>query len=174
MKKFLMFSLTVAAMCFAAQAGNSYIYWLLGDPSQSGMEGGDWDYAKIAVRSSQDGSFTSYLLMGDSVSDKAYYDSADPTEIGPSFANLGGYGSDEYSFLIELYLESTGEMIGVNGQSVSYAELLANDSIAGSMIGGGNAFDFSTLGYSVPEPTSGLMLLVGMAALALRRRRVQA
>lgn len=168
MKKLLMFSLTVAAMCFAARA--DYIYWMLSNPAAAGALG-TWDYAKIAVREAGSDAVTGYLTMGDSESQKAYADWTDPSEIDNSFASLGSFGSDGYSFLVELYNEATGEMIGANGRAVSYGDLLANDSIAGAIGMGGNAFDFSSVGYTIPEPTSGLMLLIGFSALALKRKR---
>ncbi len=53
--------------------------------------------------------------------------------------------------------------IGVNGAGEIVPKAAAIDLDGGAMIVGGGAF--------IPEPTSGLLLLVGGAMLALRRRR---
>ena len=55
--------------------------------------------------------------------------------------------------------DSTGKTFGFGNQSTNFA----NNKFA---VGGGSGG-----GESVPEPTSGLLMLIGAAGLALRRKR---
>ena len=84
-------------------------------------------------------------------------------------------GLSSLSFFLELY-DSSGNWVGeTNAQS--YDSLVNSGAISGfnaNFTGVNNAFGSSDAsGYrSVPEPTSGLLMLVGLGALALRRRRI--
>lgn len=91
--------------------------------------------------------------------------------------DLGSYGTSDYSFYVEL-ANYTGSSLN-NGKAYtwSYNELVSAGYIAT------NPFDSSTaasaasagnLGSPTPEPTSGMLLLIGGSLLALRRRRRQA
>ncbi len=91
--------------------------------------------------------------------------------------DLGSYGSSDYSFYVEL-ANYTGSSLN-NGKAYtwSYNELVSAGYIAT------NPFDSSTaasaasagnMGSPTPEPTSGMLLLIGGSLLALRRRRRQA
>ena len=100
-----------------------------------------------------------------------------PTGTGTSLSTVGtditGYGSS-YSFYVELYNASTGNTWSPNkNYPWTYTELYNSGCIStgneiappsGVASGGMN-------GGAVPEPTSGMMLLIGASLLALRRRR---
>lgn len=84
--------------------------------------------------------------------------------------DLGTYGNSSYSFFVEL-INASGKVY-TQKAATSYDNLLSSgyvsasalDRPTGALSGGFN-------GASVPEPTSGVLLLVGGALLALRRRR---
>ena len=87
-----------------------------------------------------------------------------PTAI--SAGNLSGL-----SFYVELF--------NAAGKSVAKSDAVAYSDLGSALSHGFNA-DFTgvnggafggSASYSVPEPTSGLLMLIGMGALALRRRK---
>ena len=93
-------------------------------------------------------------------------------------ADVSAYasGSPEYAFIIEL-----GNWDGSNwstlalSETVSYADLAANSHI--DNVSGYNPNPITpwiATSYVVPEPSSGLLVLVGAALLALRRRKRRA
>ncbi len=82
----------------------------------------------------------------------------------------------DLSFFIELY-DTAGNWAGTT-DAKSYSQLLSSGAISvgdefnPSFTGVNSALGGSGSSYSpVPEPTSGLLMLVGLGALALRRRR---
>lgn len=85
--------------------------------------------------------------------------------------DLGTYGDSSYSFFVEL-INASGSPVYTQKAATSYDNLLSSgyvsasalDRPTGAVSGGFN-------GASVPEPTSGVLLLIGGAMLALRRRR---
>ena len=92
---------------------------------------------------------------------------------GPITTDISGYGST-YSFFVELLTYgSDGNVTGTNRLlAYSYDTLLNNGYIdAGDglkpVAGGSTNFSMT----HVPEPSSGLLMLLGGALMALRRRR---
>jgi len=88
----------------------------------------------------------------------------------------GSSGADlsSLSFFLELY-DASGNWVGETSPVQAYNTLVSNGTISGfdANFKGVNAALGSTGGYqAVPEPTSGLLMLVGLGALALRRRKV--
>ena len=82
-------------------------------------------------------------------------------------------GSPEYAFVIELgnYTEGTWSTLAVS-ETATYTDLLAANNIDTSH--DFNPFyvtPWNPTAYVVPEPTSGVLVLVGAALLALRCRR---
>ena len=89
------------------------------------------------------------------------------------YANLPeGNQWSGYNFYVELY-DSNGTLVGFS-DSVSYSAV--SGYIAGSVqqaaqMGLVNSYNWTNF-TAVPEPTSGVMLLLGAALLGLRRRRL--
>lgn len=86
-------------------------------------------------------------------------------------------GNPEYAFVIELgNFESGAWTVLALSETVAYTDLVTSQAVAPA--DGGYTPHYATpwvaATYTVPEPSSGLMLLVGAALLALRRGKRRA
>jgi len=160
-----------------AAAEDSWLYWMLGDASKSGYtaaESGSADntYTAVKVRgyTNNDADF-SYLNL--------YYDSSSPLGgdaiPATTISEMNGFGAGLYaklannttysSFVIELVNDS-GFVAGSERLTAASAE--AYIETANSMH---SPSAWAPTSYAIPEPNSAMLLLLGCAALGLRRRR---
>ncbi len=100
------------------------------------------------------------------------------TQVSPTQTSIDGYVGSQYSFFVELVTYTAATVNGdgtfvKQGCPWTYDDLVSNGYIsaggistptAGMLSGGPN------MASPVPEPTSGILLLIGGAMLALRRR----
>lgn len=136
------------------------LYWMVDTTADNAWYtgSGDWAYAQVFAKDANGGTFElgdgSFLEKGS----------------GPILADLLAYGDSTYSFFVELY-NSSGERVHT-GFDFSYDSLLKSGYVS---TGGVQTPSFLATGgwngAAVPEPTSGVLLLIGGAMLALRRRR---
>ena len=92
-----------------------------------------------------------------------------------SYADLGEYANSAYSFAVELYAfeGNTASLVGVSDY-VNYDQMKKKFHVYSDMsLSGINPYIYGTF-QSVPEPTGGLLVLMGLGALALRRKRAVA
>lgn len=178
MKKFMI----LAALACATMARADYLYWSVDLNENSPYS---FNYATIK---GVDGNTTSTLgFYGSSSSEQvgtklytANYgvnnDYTLGTETGSAFTNVDDYKNKTgSSFLIELWTD--GATQDAAATRVGYTSLLYS-SLAQYIYS-----DMATTGASpyvvtdaqiVPEPTSGLLALLGVAALALKRKQQKA
>lgn len=194
MKKAAFSVLLLAAVAASGGESDFLLLWQVEDPVVGLIGGGNCqlsdlvdrfgnyaDSARVAVTDTTTGQVVNYLSFW-------YYD-PDPTctppvttmwlddefAAGPTYANIGNYTQGSYTFAIELgnYYNSTWNVMAVS-ESYTYADLISRDtynhisagdlSLPGYMAWTGGAF-------VVPEPSTGLTLLLGLAILSLRRGR---
>ena len=164
-----------------------YMYWQVSDATFTTPSKADANFAYATVREGggkegatiEDHASEYYKLytIDNGVSTatdqyKFFSDENDPnsnsTEGGAQL--FGVFNGDVTSFLFELW-DTDGALVGYSNMSrsdLSYA-IASSSGILGEHPADYRPF---VLQGVVPEPTSGLLLLLGMAGLALRRRRI--
>ena len=174
MKKALILVGAIAAFSFS-QA--SELWWTVNDTvSVDGGEATSWTTAKLFA--SANGYNYGGTQIGDAVT------AADMADWGFWNSDIDGYGSS-YSFYVELY-NSSNDSIGKSYVTLSSPQQGAmpyntlNTAPINAIYDGNlmnptaSAYTFSSFTTSnvIPEPSSGLMMLLGMVALGLKRKRV--
>lgn len=154
MKKILMSLAVIGACAVMSAKADSYLYWMIDQDDASGYV---FDNA--------------YLYAVDGSGNKTFLDASinDDVRDAPQqrFAfDTSTYGSS-YSYLVELYADGTEDNNWVAMSSMSW------DTFKGGLYQPTQqikpvAFTSFT---NVPEPTSGMMLLLGMGLLALKRKK---
>ena len=171
MKKFLSALLVSGALM--ASADDSYLYWMIGDTKPYTAD----NYAQVRVKAIKEGSGDiSYLNLygpsGDDLSTTTVA-SGDINSLKSDgqalYAKLIS-GTSYSSFVIEL-LNDSNKLVAQSA-TLSYTDALANYYIttANSMT---LPAMWAATSFAIPEPNSGLLMLVGMAVLGLRRRKLK-
>lgn len=161
------FALVAFAACVAGLTQADVLYWQV-DPSASDASYTKTDAAGAMLYRVPDSEPYSYANNVTPVSDwvalsNGKTDSVQSYELDPNYTT-------GYSFFVELYNES-GDTLWTQYAS-TYEQLLNSQAISTGGIGAPTGLGLGGMnGAAIPEPTSGLMLLIGGAMLALRRRR---
>ena len=120
------------------------------------------------VAEAKEGGALSYIEGVDS-------DGQSPSSTALTQTDLAGYESDAYLFYVEMCNYNNGDYETVaTGYKYSYDELVSSGYVAASPLEVNDAIAAASganFGSPIPEPSSGLLLLIGGAMLALRRRR---
>ena len=158
-------SLAIALAAHASFAAvDSYLYWMVdGAQNQYNDSYIPFDYATVSINGN-------YLNLYDGNQDLDSY-KAGSTVSGGKYSTAGAYyagydSSTQFNtFLVELWQSGNDERVGWQTYSLS----ALGDYIAGGMSQVSNPLVVSQV---IPEPTSGLLMLFGLAGLALRRRKM--
>lgn len=186
MKKILFLAILILANFCRAADGGELLYWMVmpsteitvkyDDGSTKGsIESFDINGARIRYQT-EDGTSSGYLPIigiypgGNNITFEG--DSGAPIPGGYHTA-LGSYAGSAYSYVLELGNWSNGTWTGTKMEATAtYDYLKAQQHIAQwendspSYAAAWKPTEFT----AVPEPTSGLLLILGGAILALRRR----
>lgn len=166
MKRFLLSALAVAA---AASLRASTLYWQVSDQGA----GNEFSYARVRATQTPGGDGT---VVASAVADGVTDQTGTGTQVSPVVSDLGSTDYSGYYFYVEMvnYADGSSTRSVNKDYPWSYSQLVSSGYIStGNSVATPSAFASGALdGGSVPEPTSGMLLLMGGALLALRRRRV--
>lgn len=175
-------ALFVAAASYAASA--DLLYWMI---DQTGADP-QYEFTYAQIKAQPSGGGEAITLSAVSIKDgepvgpatgEVWANEVTPDPDGPAVGksvslmavDLSGLSSTDYSFFIELYSMATGnEVLVAKSDVAAYSQLTA--SIYEQGLGLPNLEKaWNPVLTNVPEPTSGVLMLFGLAALGLRRRR---
>ena len=174
MKKLLI--LAVLSVALGAQAEDQFLYWMIGENAKLdnvALTDGKTYYAKVSTTDARAGATSNYLNLFASPDESTYgttftasYDSTYGS--WETFAGFASGTTIPGKFFVELYSdEDCGDLLGVADLGYVVANITGKGSMGHVDAAAASAF------LSVPEPTSGMLLLLGVAGLALRRRKMQ-
>jgi len=181
----IVLTLLAALLCGGAFADDtSYLYWMI-DPTDAKITqySGDKEsildgsYAKV-VWQNDETKETGYLNLYAAPNDASTAFEQNAANVGDNFLKTVGGGvfadvssyTTGYSYFLEIWNEAQNDKLGYS-TAVSYDNLAAYIStMKGSDIPA-DAYGFGS--FMVPEPSSGVLMLIGCAVLALRRRKMQ-
>lgn len=169
MKTDIAFSRALAAVAAAGlavlTARADLIYWMVNNPVDMYRNNNPLTFEYATIKA--DGATLNvYDQSGDTGFSYLYADDETGKIASPAYS--GSFSDSVTSFLVELW---NAEDKRVGWRTYTKEEMLAAGSIwkeDGVPAGGVSVF---AVGQVIPEPTSGLLLLLGGALLALRRRR---
>ncbi len=185
MKKFLFLAFLSLAQINYAADGGELLYWMVMSTDSitgTAADGTVFTAAELGVTGARvryegdDGSYAYLPIIGvhQNGMNNAFEGSAGVAVPGGYYASLGNFTGDAYRFVLELGNWSNGAWTGTSMESVAvdYDTLKNNlhianwDGINPSYARPWTPTDF----FVVPEPSGGLLILLGGALLALRRR----
>jgi len=168
MKTVKIFSvLAIALAATAARAEDSYLYWMV---SGANYNNSAIDFAYATIKAEGSDSYLNLYAPGatdssiSALASTAYPNGMSASTDGGAFAQITAYNDSATTFLVELW---NADNTVVGWQSYSYD---AWKNFVYTSTGAGSASPL-TVSAVVPEPTSGLLMLFGLAGLALRRKR---
>ena len=174
-KTFTKIAVMLAAGLAIATAEAKYLYAMVGDAKNVYNDDPiNFNYAMLQGYNGDGWSYLDYYTYeGSSVSSPKTALAAaggTGTSTGAVYFDIGGTGDQYQTFLFELYTSSSTGSERVGWQQYSLATVLNSGSVYEN-VPESNVSKAFTVSQVIPEPTSGILLLLGMAGLALRRRK---
>ena len=166
-----------AAIALVAQfARADYLYCAIGDGvneptfSYNSSEHVSYDYATIVMLSADGLNNSGYLSVYESGKTSSSGITVMSGSREPFYVELpANYDTTYNTFLFELWTSGETETIRKAWQRYSLADAVDN------IVKGGSASGGSPLAVAsvIPEPTGGVLMLLGMAVLAIRRKDIK-
>ena len=152
-----------------ASADDSYLYWMIGDTDP--YSASDYTKVRVAATDSQGVSYLDLYGPGGDALNTTTVSSSDINALKSNGQALyARLASDKTysSFVVELL---NGDRFVAQSETLAYSQALAQYITTGNSMSLPNMWAAST--FAIPEPNSGLLMLVGMAVLGLRRRKLK-
>ena len=184
-KLFILFAVTAAGLMLKADV----MYWQLGTPGSTTYNGQEWntvrvgrvttgpatpimsgyDYLKLTPTTNPNESLGSDYVGGTSAANGYFAVLPDNASSYSYFIELGNYNGTTYSALAQsgaiTYSELLNQSYVITTEQLE--DILGHMSTVTMQAWVGGSYQ------AVPEPTGGLMVLVGLSVLALRRRKAR-
>ena len=165
-------SLVILALgiVFAAKAEDKYLYWMVDTQQSTKMQNLEFSYATVRIEGS-DSYLNFYNTAGEATgTELTWSDYADTGSSGTTTDAVyaGGFG-DASAFAFELWLEDSSGNGSLVGWAIVSREALS-PHIYSNLAGGSGGVPYVVGAELVPEPSSALLLLIGLAALGLKRK----
>ena len=165
-RKWIFACLALAFVCMNALAddGYSYLYWLV-DETESAEQ---IPFAYATLTESSTGAAIDTLWANSYAESDKLGITAGYSPVGWG-SDLGDYANSAYSFYVEIF-GLNNESLGLSS-TLSYLALYSSGYLGTGGIGTQATAAWEVSAFTVPEPTSGMLFLLGLAGLALRRKR---
>ena len=167
--------LTAVALCAGFANADYFVFWKVAGVAEEYR----FDKAKVAYKAPGAESYSAFLQTHEEIAGVGFRDlrvSSDETRlstIGESEGRLLTLDAtmDYGSTLLQIWLyDEAGAVIGKSAGAMSLADLQALGA-AGETMDPTLHGTWTATTFVAPEPTSGLLVLLGLAGLALKRKR---